>query len=119
PSPASPICSTTRSASASGWRPSPTSSPTRRARSRRSRRCRADGLDLTPSLALAPFGRVPGQWSLPVTAQNVFFYVIAIAMVVSALRMVTVKNVVHAAMYLVVVLAGVAAQFILLASEFI
>ena len=53
------------------------------------------------------------------TAQNVFFYLIAIAMVVSALRMVTVKNVVHAAMYLVVVLAGVAAQFILLASEFI
>jgi NADH-quinone oxidoreductase subunit J len=53
------------------------------------------------------------------TAQNVFFYLIAIAMVVSAIRMVTVKNVVHAAMYLVVVLAGVAAQFILLASEFI
>ena len=53
------------------------------------------------------------------TAQNVFFYVIAIAMTVSAIRVVTVKNVVHAAMYLVVVLAGVAAQFILLASEFI
>jgi NADH-quinone oxidoreductase subunit J len=40
-------------------------------------------------------------------------------MAVSAIRVVTVKNVVHAAMYLVVVLAGVAAQFILLASEFI
>jgi NADH-quinone oxidoreductase subunit J len=40
-------------------------------------------------------------------------------MVVSAIRVVTVKNVVHAAMYLVVVLAGVAAQYILLASEFI
>jgi NADH-quinone oxidoreductase subunit J len=53
------------------------------------------------------------------TAQNVFFYIIAIAMAVSALRVVTVKNVVHAAMYLVVVLAGVAAQYILLASEFI
>jgi NADH-quinone oxidoreductase subunit J len=53
------------------------------------------------------------------TAQNVFFYVIAIAMAVSAIRVVTVKNVVHAAMYLVVVLAGVAAQYILLASEFI
>ena len=52
-------------------------------------------------------------------AQNVFFYVIAIAMAVSAVRVVTVKNVVHAAMYLVVVLAGVAAQYILLASEFI
>jgi NADH-quinone oxidoreductase subunit J len=53
------------------------------------------------------------------TAQNVFFYIIAIAMAVSAIRVVTVKNVVHAAMYLVVVLAGVAAQYILLASEFI
>ncbi len=52
-------------------------------------------------------------------AQNIFFYVIAIAMAVSAIRVVTVKNVVHAAMYLVVVLVGVAAQYILLASEFI
>ncbi|MDZ7674422.1 MAG: NADH-quinone oxidoreductase subunit J [Acidimicrobiales bacterium] len=52
-------------------------------------------------------------------ATNVFFYVIAIAMVVSAIRVVTVKNVVHAAMYLVIVLAGVGAQYILLASEFI
>jgi NADH-quinone oxidoreductase subunit J len=53
------------------------------------------------------------------TAQNVFFYVIAAAMTVSAIRVVTVKNVVHAAMYLVLVLAGVGAQFILLASEFV
>ncbi len=53
------------------------------------------------------------------TAQNVFFYIIAIAMAVSAIRVVTVKNVVHAAMYLVVVLAGVAAQYILLAAEFV
>lgn len=52
-------------------------------------------------------------------AQNIFFYLIAIAMAVSAIRVVTVSNVVHAAMYLVVVLAGVAAQYILLASEFI
>jgi NADH-quinone oxidoreductase subunit J len=52
-------------------------------------------------------------------AQNVFFYLIAITMAVSAIRVVTVRNVVHAAMYLVVVLAGVAAQYILLASEFI
>ncbi len=52
-------------------------------------------------------------------AQNIFFYVIAIAMAVSAIRVVTVKNVVHAAMYLVLVLAGVAAQYILLASEFV
>ena len=51
-------------------------------------------------------------------AQNVFFYAIAAVMAFSAIRMVTVRNVVHAAMYLVVVLAGSAAQFILLASEF-
>jgi NADH-quinone oxidoreductase subunit J len=53
------------------------------------------------------------------TAQNIFFYVIAAVMAFSAIRVVTVKNVVHAAMYLVVVLAGVAAQYILLASEFL
>lgn len=52
-------------------------------------------------------------------AQNIFFYVIAAVMVASALRMVTTRNVVHAAMYLMVVLAGVAAQYILLASEFV
>jgi NADH-quinone oxidoreductase subunit J len=52
-------------------------------------------------------------------AQNIFFYVIAALMAFSAIRVVTVKNVVHAAMYLVVVLAGVAAQYILLASEFL
>lgn len=52
-------------------------------------------------------------------AQNIFFYVIAAVMAFSAIRMVTVRNVVHAAMYLVLVLAGSAAQFILLASEFL
>ena len=52
-------------------------------------------------------------------AQNIAFYVIAIPMVVAALRVVTTKNVVHAALYLVVVLLGVAAQFILLGAEFI
>jgi NADH-quinone oxidoreductase subunit J len=52
-------------------------------------------------------------------AQNVFFYLIAAVMAFSAIRVVTAKNVVHAAMYLVLVLAGVAAQYILLASEFL
>ena len=52
-------------------------------------------------------------------AQNIFFYVIAITMAFSAIRVVTVKNVVHAAMYLVIVLAGVGAQYVLLASEFV
>lgn len=52
-------------------------------------------------------------------AQNVFFAIIAAAMIVSALRVVTTKNVVHAALYLVIVLAGVAAQFLLLGAEFV
>ena len=52
-------------------------------------------------------------------AQNVFFTVIAVSMIVSAVRVVTTSNIVHAALWLVVVLAGVAAQFILLGSEFV
>ncbi len=54
-----------------------------------------------------------------VVAQNVFFYLIAAVMVIAALRVVTTSNIVHAALYLVVVLAGVAAQFILLGAEFV
>ncbi len=52
-------------------------------------------------------------------AQNVFFGVIALLMIVSALKVVTTSNVVHAALWLVLVLAGAAAQFILLGSEFV
>ena len=52
-------------------------------------------------------------------AQNVFFAVIAVVMVVAAIRCVTTGNVVHAALWLVLVLAGAAAQFILLGSEFV
>ncbi len=52
-------------------------------------------------------------------AQNIFFYVIAAGIVFSALRVVTTKNVVHAALYLVAVLAGVGAQYVLLAAEFV
>jgi len=52
-------------------------------------------------------------------AQNVAFGVLALAMVAAALRMVTTRNVVHAALYLVVVLAGVAGMFILLGAEFV
>ncbi len=52
-------------------------------------------------------------------AQNVFFYTIAAVMVFAALRVVTTSNVVHAALWLAIVLAGVAAQFILLGSEFV
>ena len=52
-------------------------------------------------------------------AQNVGFYVIAAGMIWGALRVVTTKNVVHAALYLVAVLASVAAQYVLLAAEFV
>jgi NADH-quinone oxidoreductase subunit J len=52
-------------------------------------------------------------------AQNIFFYAIAAGIVLSALRVVTTRNVVHAALYLVAVLAGVGAQYVLLAAEFV
>ncbi len=52
-------------------------------------------------------------------AQNIGFGIIAAAMVVGAIRVVTSSNVVHAALWLVVVLAGVAAQYILAAAEFV
>jgi NADH-quinone oxidoreductase subunit J len=52
-------------------------------------------------------------------AQNIAFYVIAAMMVFGAIRVVTCKNLVHAALWLVLVLAGVAAQYILLAAEFV
>lgn len=51
--------------------------------------------------------------------QNVAFGIVAAAMVVAAVRVVTTPNVVHAALWLVVVLAGVAAQYALLAAEFV
>lgn len=44
---------------------------------------------------------------------------IAAAMIVAAVRVVTTKNVVHAALYLVVVLGGVAGLYVLLAAEFV
>jgi NADH-quinone oxidoreductase subunit J len=52
-------------------------------------------------------------------AQNVGFGIIAALMIVSALFVVTSKNVVHAALWLVVVLAGVAAQYILAGAEYV
>jgi NADH-quinone oxidoreductase subunit J len=52
-------------------------------------------------------------------AQNVGFYIIAAAMVFGAFRVVSANNVVHAALWLVIVLAGVAALYILAAAEFV
>jgi len=51
-------------------------------------------------------------------AQNIAFAIIAVAIIVAAVRLVTTSNVVHAALWLVVVLAGIAGQYILLAAEF-
>lgn len=52
-------------------------------------------------------------------AQNIGFGIIALMMVVGALRVVTTSNVVHAALWLVVVLSGGAAQYVLLGAEFV
>ena len=52
-------------------------------------------------------------------AMNIAFGIIATVMIFAAFSVVTTKNVVHAALYLVVVLAGVAAQYILAAAEFV
>ena len=52
-------------------------------------------------------------------AQNIGFYLIAAVMVVAAVSVVVNKNVVHAALSLVVVMAGAAAQYLLLAAEFV
>ena len=52
-------------------------------------------------------------------AQEVAFWIIAVAMAGAAIGVVRSSNVVHAALFLVVVLAGSAAQYILLLAEFV
>jgi NADH-quinone oxidoreductase subunit J len=52
-------------------------------------------------------------------AQNIAFGILAASAVIGALRMVTTKNVVHAALYLVLVLGSVGALYVLLAAEFV
>jgi len=54
-----------------------------------------------------------GQW-----VANAFFYLMAAIAVISALRMVTTSNVVHAALYLLVVLTMVAGTYVVLGAEF-
>jgi NADH-quinone oxidoreductase subunit J len=53
------------------------------------------------------------------TWQQVVFWVLAVAMTVAALRVVTCANVVHAALYLVGTLMGAAAIYVLLFAEFV
>src|SRR3954466_13705673 len=52
-------------------------------------------------------------------AQNVAFGIIAALMILSAINVVRSRNVVHAALSLVALLAGAAAQYLLLAAEFV
>ncbi len=52
-------------------------------------------------------------------AQNIAFYLLAAVMVAAGFRLVTTKNVVRAALFLAIVLGGVAGIFILLAAEFV
>ncbi|MFV0315986.1 MAG: NADH-quinone oxidoreductase subunit J [Microthrixaceae bacterium] len=50
---------------------------------------------------------------------NVVFYVVAVFMVFAAIRVVTTDNIVHAALWLIVVLSGVGLNFLLLQAEFV
>jgi NADH-quinone oxidoreductase subunit J len=52
-------------------------------------------------------------------AQNIVFAVLAATMVAAGFRLVTTQNVVRAALFLAIVLGGVAAIFVLLAAEFV
>ena len=52
-------------------------------------------------------------------AQNIGFGIIAAFMIVAAINVVRSSNVVHAALSLVAVMAGAAAQYLLLAAEFV
>jgi NADH-quinone oxidoreductase subunit J len=54
-----------------------------------------------------------------VTLQEVIFAILGLAGIGAALRLVTARNVVHAALYLVVSLATVAGVYLLLAAEFV
>jgi NADH-quinone oxidoreductase subunit J len=54
-----------------------------------------------------------------VTIQEWVFAILAVTGSFAALRLVTAKNVVHAALYLVVTLASVGAVYLLLAAEFV
>jgi NADH-quinone oxidoreductase subunit J len=52
-------------------------------------------------------------------AQNIAFGIMSAIILYSAVRMVTTKNIVHAALFLVAVLAGLGGQYILLTAEFV
>ena len=91
-------------------RPAPRQGPARRVDGDRPRLRGLRGRRPRPKVRKVPRSMV---------AQNIVFGVIAGRDRVRALRVVTTKNVVHAALYLVVVLAGVGANFLLLGAEFV
>ena len=53
------------------------------------------------------------------TPANVAFAVMAVFMIAAAYRVVTTKNIVHAALWLVIVLGGVGVNYLLLQAEFV
>lgn len=53
------------------------------------------------------------------TWQEIVFWFFAVVMAIAALRVVTTKNVVHAALYLVATLMSAAAMYVLLLAEFV
>jgi NADH-quinone oxidoreductase subunit J len=71
---------------------------------------------MTDLLLLAQDTLTRSEFDVP---ENIAFAIIAVIMLFSAFKMVTTGNVVHAALYLVIVLAASAAIFILLGSDFV
>ena len=79
----------------------------------------ARGLDVHgPAASVARGGRAARGGTGFVTAQEYAFAVIAAVGSISAIAVVTARNVVHAALYLVVALLSVGATFLLLGAEF-
>jgi len=79
---------------------------------------------LGPALYAASVMRMRSLSRIPFSGSKYLFliqtrYLMPASMLFSAFRVVTTINIVHAALWLVVVLAGVAAQFILLGAEFV
>ena len=68
--------------------------------------------------ALGTAGSLLAQQSFD-TPANVVFAVVAVFMIVAALRVVTTDNVVHAALWLVVVLGGAGINYLVLQAEFV
>jgi NADH-quinone oxidoreductase subunit J len=54
-----------------------------------------------------------------ITSQEIAFAIIAFVGIVAALRLVTTKNVVHGALYLVITLAMIGAGYLVMAAEFV